>query len=86
MFLDNPGRFDVVITDQTMPVMTGLDLAKELVKARPDIPIILCTGYSDNASPEIAKEAGIREFLMKPLTKRELAEAIRRALDGKGPQ
>jgi two-component system, cell cycle sensor histidine kinase and response regulator CckA len=84
LFLDNPGRFDVVIADHTMPVMSGLDLAKELVKERPDIPIILCTGYSDNASSEIAKEAGIREFLMKPLTKRELAEAVQRVLDTKG--
>ena len=81
LFLDNPGRFDAVIADQTMPGLTGLDLAKELVKARPDIPIILCTGYSDNASPQKTKEAGIREFLMKPLTRRELAEAVHRALD-----
>jgi PAS domain S-box-containing protein len=81
LFLDDPGRFDVVITDHTMATMSGLDLAKELVKVKPDIPIILCTGYSDNVSPQIAKEAGIKEFLMKPLTKRELAEAVRRALD-----
>jgi PAS domain S-box-containing protein len=81
LFLDNPGRFDVVITDQAMPAMTGLTLAKELAKARPKIPIILCTGYSDAVSPESIKEAGVRELVMKPLTKRDLAEAIRRALD-----
>jgi PAS domain S-box-containing protein len=83
LFLDNPSRFDVVITDHTMPAMTGLDLARELVKVRPDIPIILCTGFSDDVSPEIAKKAGIKKFLMKPFTKRELAEAISRVLDTK---
>ena len=84
VFLDNPGRFDVVVTDHTMPAVTGLDLAKEFVKARPDIPIILCTGYNENASPEKAKEAGIKEFLMKPVDKRDLAKAVRRVLDEKG--
>jgi PAS domain S-box-containing protein len=83
LFLDNPGRFDVVITDQAMPGVTGLDLAKALAKARPDIPIILLTGHSDTVSPETTKEASIREFLLKPLTKRELAEVVRKALDAK---
>ncbi|HEY3277400.1 MAG TPA: response regulator [Syntrophorhabdaceae bacterium] len=85
IFMDNPGKFDVVITDHTMPALTGLDLAKELVKVRPDIPVILCTGYSETASPEMATEAGIKEFLLKPLAKRDLAEAIRRVLDKNGP-
>lgn len=86
LFLDNPGRFDVVITDHTMPGITGLDLAKEFVRARPDIPIILCTGYNENASQEKAKEAGIKELLMKPLVKRDIAEAVRRVLDEKKAQ
>jgi CheY-like chemotaxis protein len=86
LFLDDPGKFDAVITDYTMPALTGLDLAKEFAKVRPDIPIILCTGYNENASQESAEEAGIKEFLMKPLGKRELAEAVRRALDEKGAQ
>ena len=64
-----------------MPGITGVQLARELLKLRPDIPIILCTGHSETVSPEIAKEAGIREYLMKPLAKQELAQAVRRVLD-----
>ena len=82
-FSKNPSRFDLVFTDQTMPEIPGLDLAEEFLKIRPDIPIILCTGHSDTVSPEIAKEAGISGFLMKPLAKREVALAIRRVLDAK---
>ncbi|HEY3275057.1 MAG TPA: PAS domain S-box protein [Syntrophorhabdaceae bacterium] len=81
LFLLDPNRFDAVITDYTMPAMTGFALAQELLKVRPDIPIILLTGYTANISPEDARAAGIREFLMKPLAKREVAEAIRRVLD-----
>ena len=76
------GAFDLVITDQTMPGMTGVMLAAELLKLRPDLPVILCTGYSESVSRETAQEVGIREFLMKPLSKRELAGAVRRALKG----
>ncbi len=76
------GTFDLIITDQTMPEMTGVMLAAELLKLRPDLPVILCTGYSESISRETAQEIGIREFLMKPLSKRELAEAVRRALKG----
>ena len=82
-FSSDPSQFDLVITDQTMPGIPGLQLSKELLKIRPDIPIILCTGHSDTVSPEMAKEAGIREFLMKPLVKQELAQVIRRVLDTK---
>ena len=60
-----------------------MDLAAELLKVRATIPIILCTGHSDTVSPEKAKEIGIREFLMKPLANRELAQAVRRVLDAK---
>jgi FixJ family two-component response regulator len=81
MFSSRPSRFDLVITDQTMPGMTGVQLAEELLKVRPDVPIILCTGHSETVSPDIAKEAGIREFLMKPVVRQELATAVRRALD-----
>ena len=82
-FLQEPGRFDLIITDQTMPDLTGIDLAKRMLAIRNDMPIILITGYSEAVSPEKAKEAGIREFLMKPVEKRELAETVRRALVGK---
>ena len=63
--------------------MAGSELSSELLKIRPDIPIILCTGHSENMSREKAKDIGIKEFLTKPLNKQELAEAVRRVLDKK---
>ena len=82
-FSDDPHRFDLVFTDQTMPEITGIDLAAELLKIRPDIPIILATGYSDIVSQERATAAGIKGFVMKPLSRKELAGEVRRVLDGK---
>jgi len=81
VFSSDPFRFDLVITDQTMPSMSGMRLAKKLLKIRPEVPIVLCTGYSANASPEKAKEAGIKQLAMKPLTRNELAHTVRCALD-----
>ena len=83
MFASEPSRFDLVITDQAMPSMSGMLLANKLLKIQPELPIILCTGYSTTVSPEKAKEAGIKEFIMKPLARHELAQAIRRALDAR---
>jgi len=83
VFKVHPDQFDLVITDQTMPHMAGVDLSKELMRIRPQIPIILCTGFSEVISAEEAKTLGIREFLMKPFATRVLAETIRRALDSK---
>jgi two-component system, cell cycle sensor histidine kinase and response regulator CckA len=80
----DPTRFDLVITDQAMSKMAGAHLAQELLTIRRDIPVILCTGHSETVSPERAKEIGIREFLMKPLARQELAAAVRRALDSRG--
>ncbi|HUJ69260.1 MAG TPA: response regulator, partial [Syntrophorhabdales bacterium] len=80
LFCAQPDTFDIVITDQTMPGMTGITLAKSLLKVRPDLPIVLCTGYSDAVSQASAKTAGVREFLMKPVARQDLAEAVRRAL------
>jgi PAS domain S-box-containing protein len=80
-FARDPSRFDLIITDQTMPGMTGLTLAEKMMQVRPDLRMILMTGYSETVSPEKAKEAGIREFVMKPLVKKELAESVRRVLD-----
>jgi signal transduction histidine kinase/ActR/RegA family two-component response regulator len=80
IFASDPSRFDLVITDQTMPGITGSHLARELLKIRPDIPIILCTGHSDVVSPEEAKQAGIKEFLMKPVAGQALAKVIRNVL------
>lgn len=81
----NPQAYDVVITDQTMPGMNGVELAKKILSVREDTPIILCTGYSETVSPERAREVGIREFVMKPITRDEMAQAIRRALEQEGP-
>ncbi len=83
VFYSDPSRFDLVITDQAMPRMSGLSLAAELMRIRTDIPIILCTGYSDSVSAEKAEEEGIDAFLMKPLARQELAEVVRRVLDKK---
>ena len=80
-FCEDPTRYDVIVTDQSMPGITGLRLAVSILKVRHDMPIILCTGHSDAVSFDIAKAAGIRGFLMKPLTRLEMAKAVRRVLD-----
>lgn len=80
-FRRHPEKFDLVITDQTMPNMTGEMLAKELIQIRPDIPIILCTGYSEVMSGEKAKALGIRKLVMKPIVIHEMGETIRQILD-----
>jgi signal transduction histidine kinase len=80
-FRCEPNKFDLVITDQTMPSMTGDMLAKELIAIRPDIPIILCTGFSETFTDEEAKAVGIREYFMKPIIKSEIALTIRNILD-----
>jgi DNA-binding NtrC family response regulator len=72
---------DLVITDQTMPKMTGVDLTQELRRQRPDVPVIMCTGYSDRLNYDIAREAGACDLLMKPMDLRGLSGAVRSALD-----
>ena len=64
-----------------MPNLTGIDLAAELLRIKPDTRIILCTGHSDKVSAEAAQKAGIKLFLMKPIDRREMADAVRKALD-----
>jgi signal transduction histidine kinase len=83
LFRTQPDRFDTVITDYTMPHMTGADLAKEMIRLRPAIPIIMCTGFSERISEEKARDIGIRAFAMKPLNMRDLAETVREVLDKK---
>ncbi len=73
----------LVITDMTMPQMTGENLAGELIRIKPDIPIILCTGFSASMDEKKAMDMGIRAFVSKPILKRELSEIIRKVLDGK---
>jgi PAS domain S-box-containing protein len=77
---DDPAAFDLVITDQIMPMMTGLELASAISALRRDIPIILCTGYSEKVSSGVAGESGVREILMKPYTIREISRLIRKVL------
>lgn len=79
-FATDPASFDMIITDQTMPGITGFNLAKKVRTIRGDIPIILCTGHSDSVSPEMAREANVA-FIMKPIAKAELAKIIRDVLD-----
>lgn len=78
---EDPSRFDVVVTDVTMPEMTGVELTKKVLSIRADLPIIMYTGFSHLVDANVAKAAGAREFVMKPLTKREIAKAIRKVLD-----
>jgi CheY-like chemotaxis protein len=80
-FRNNPEKFDLVITDKTMPQMTGFDLARELKQIRPDIPIILCTGFSDTTDSDEAKAMGISGLVMKPIVMREMAKIIKRVSD-----
>ncbi len=81
MFREGPADFDLVITDQTMPVLTGDRLAMELMEIRGDIPIILCTGYSTRMDAQKAGALGIKRFAMKPVDRKELAGIVREVLD-----
>jgi CheY-like chemotaxis protein len=85
LFKQEPDGFDLVITDLTMPQMTGLELARELLSIRPNLPIILCTGYSENLMPQRTRAMGVRELMTKPFLVRDLARTIRNALDGPRP-
>ncbi len=82
LFESNPEQFDLVISDQTMPGLTGLELSLEMLKIKPQLPIILCTGYSANITEEKAKQQGIKEFFIKPLALPTLAQTTRNFLDG----
>jgi PAS domain S-box-containing protein len=80
IFRKNPRAFDLVITDQTMPGMTGIKLAEELLLIRPDVPIVLCTGFSETVDADRADALGIHQFLMKPFSIGEISGTLRRAL------
>jgi PAS domain S-box-containing protein len=81
VFLKNPEEYDLVITDMTMPNLTGEALATEIMAVSPGIPVILCTGFSDKINEEKAKNIGIRAFVMKPVIMKRLVETIREVLD-----
>lgn len=80
-FSRNPKGFDLLITDQTMPHMTGAELTEKCMRIRGDLPVIICTGFSEILSEEKARAMGIREYVTKPVVKSELARAVRKALD-----
>jgi signal transduction histidine kinase len=80
VFRETPHQFDLVITDLTMPKMTGLDLSRNILELNADMPIILCTGFSEVIQAETAKRLGIRELAIKPIVWKDLAQVIRRAL------
>jgi len=82
LFRAEPQRFDLVITDMTLPKMTGIELSREILKIRPGTPIVLCSGIREHGTEEQAKSLGIKAYCMKPLTKRELARVVRDTLDG----
>ena len=81
LFRGDPGSFDLVITDMTMPDMTGVELAGAIRGIRPDLPIILCTGFSEQIDEDSARTLGINTFLMKPVARDQLIAAVRRFLD-----
>lgn len=81
LFRANPDQFDLVITDMTMPKMTGDQLVQEILKIRPDMPIIISTGFHENINEEKAKQIGIRQYIEKPLDRRILAQMVRKVLD-----
>jgi len=81
LFHTKPQSFDLVITDMTLPKMNGIVLARKILKIRPDIPIILCSGIRESDTEEQAKSLGIRAYLTKPLARKELARVVRDTLD-----
>jgi DNA-binding NtrC family response regulator len=80
-FKANPGNFDLVISDKSMPLMTGERLAMEMILIKPGIPVIICTGFSDENAVKRAKAIGVKGFLMKPMAIGDLAEMVRKVID-----
>jgi DNA-binding NtrC family response regulator len=83
IFRSDPDKFDLVITDMAMPNMRGDEISAELKKIRSDIPILLCTGYSEIISEKKATSLGIKGFLIKPIVMKDLASKVREVLDKK---
>ncbi len=80
LFEENPEGFDLLISDQVMPDLTGSELALKVRAIRPDIPIIICSGFSGKLSSTKAEELGVDEFLVKPISRREIGESIQKVL------
>ena len=85
IFQAEPQNFDLVITDMSTPLMTGVALAQALLAIKPDLSIILCTGFSEIINRDKAKAIGIREYIMKPIIKRDMARVVRKVLDSELP-
>jgi PAS domain S-box-containing protein len=83
LFQDTPDRFDLVISDMTMPDMNGDELARKMIAIRPDLSVIICTGYNPKIDEAAAKSMGLKAFIFKPLTFQKLATTVRKVLDGK---
>jgi FixJ family two-component response regulator len=81
-FRAEPKRFDLVLTDETMPDLTGTEFAREVLQLRPGISIILMSGYGDTQLSERAQAAGVIDVIRKPLIRRDIAEPVARALEG----
>jgi len=81
-FQEDPNRYDLLITDLTMPGMNGDQMATEMMKIKPALPVIIATGFSERFNLEKAKALGIRDLAMKPIVMRDLAAIVRRVLDG----
>ena len=84
-FRANPYNYHLVISDMTMPHFTGADLAKSFLEIRPELPFILCTGFSELIDEEKSRALGIKALIMKPIELSVLAETVRAVLDGKDP-
>ena len=81
LFRSKPQTFDLVISDMTMPNMTGDKMAAEMINIRSDIPVVLCTGYSKKITEESAADIGIKALVYKPVVKADLAKTVRKVLD-----
>jgi len=77
-----PDRYDLVITDMTMPHVTGLQLAQQLKALAPEVKVIVCTGFSEQVDAQKAVDLGLAGFIMKPMLKAEIAALIRKAIEG----
>jgi YesN/AraC family two-component response regulator len=80
MFIADPNGHDLLLTDQAMPGITGIGLSENVLAVRPDMPIILCTGYTHESNLEKMRRLGISEILLKPVSTSILGSALRRAL------
>lgn len=85
LFKASPHKYDLLITDQTMPSLLGTELAQEALKIRPDLPVILCTGFAESVNEETCRKIGIRDYMLKPIVGRDLVANIKDLLSEKSP-